>query len=72
MTKKLRVRRVGGGLGISLPKDLGFEEGDELYAIRTADGLHLTPFDPDFEQAMQAASDFTKRYPNLMKTLAEE
>lgn len=71
MTKKLRVRKIGGGLGISLPKDLGFEEGDELYAIRTADGLHLTPFDPDFEQAMQAASDFTKRYPNLMKTLAK-
>jgi len=72
MTKKLRVRKIGGGLGVSLPKDLGFEEGDELYAIRTADGLHLTLLDPDFEQAMQAASDFTKRYPNLMKTLAEE
>ena len=41
MTKKLRVRKIGGGVGISLPKDLGFEEGDELYAIRTAEGLHL-------------------------------
>ena len=71
MTKKLRVRKIGGGLGVSLPKDLGFEEGDELYAIRTADGLHLTPFDPEFERAMKAATDFTKRYPNLMKTLAD-
>ncbi len=71
MTRKLRVRRIGGGLGVSLPRDLGFEEGDELYAIRTADGLHLTPFDPDFEEAMQAAGDFIQRYPNLMKKLAE-
>ena len=71
MTKMLRVRRIGGGVGISLPKDLGFEEGEELYAIRTAEGLHLTRFDPDFDEAMQAAGDFIRRYPNLMKTLAE-
>lgn len=71
MTKKLRVRKVGGGVGVSLPKDLGFEEGEELYAIRTADGLHLTRLDPEFEEAMQAAGDFIKRYPNLMKALAE-
>ena len=71
MTKKLRVRKIGGGVGVSLPKDLGFEEGDELYAIRTSEGLHLTPFDPDFEEAMKSATDFIKRYPNLMKSLAE-
>ena len=71
MTKKLRVRKIGGGLGVSLPKDLGFEEGEELYAIRTAEGLHLTRFDPDFDEAMQAAGNFIRRYPNLMKKLAE-
>lgn len=71
MTKKLRVRKLGGGVGVSLPKDFGFEEGEELYAIQTAEGLHLTRFDPDFDRAMQAAGDFIKRYPNLMKALAE-
>jgi len=71
MTRKLRVRRVGGGVGVSLPKDLGFEEGDELYVIRTAEGVHLTRFDPEFERAMEAAGDFIRRYPNLMKALAE-
>ena len=71
MTKKLRVRRIGGGLGVSLPRDLGFEEGEELYAIRTTEGLHLTRFDPDFDRAMEAAGSFIRRYPNLMKKLAE-
>jgi len=71
MTKKLRVRKIGSGLGLSLPRDLGFEEGEELYAIRTAEGLHLTRLDPDFDRALAAADDFMRRYPNLMKALAE-
>lgn len=71
MGKKLRVRKIGSGLGLSLPKELGFEEGDELYAIRTAEGLHLTRLDPDFDQAMEAAGDFIRRYPNMIKKLAE-
>lgn len=71
MTKKLRVRKIGSGLGVSLPKDLGFEEGYALFAIQTTEGLHLTRLDLDFDAAMDAASDFVKRYPNLMKALAE-
>ncbi len=71
MTTKLPVRKVGSGLGVSLPNDLGLEEGDELYVIRTTEGLHLTRLDPEFDEAMDAASDFVKRYPNLMKALAE-
>ena len=65
------MRRIGGGLGVSLPRDLGFEEGEELYAIRTTEGLHLTRLDPDFDQAMESAGDFIRRYPNLMKKLAQ-
>ena len=71
MTTKLRVRKIGSGLGVSLPKDLGLAEGDELYVIRTTEGLHLTRLDPDFDAAMEASSDFIRRYPNLMKALAE-
>lgn len=71
MTKKIRVRKIGGGLGVSLPRDLGFEEGEELYAIQTTEGLHLTRLDPEFDQAMAASEDFIRRYPNLMKKLAE-
>ena len=71
MTKKLRVRKIGSGLGVSLPKDLGFQEGEELYVIKTTEGLHLTRLDPEFDEAMEATTDFIRRYPNLMKALAE-
>jgi len=71
MTKKLRARKVGSGLGLSLPKDFGFEEGEELFAVQTTEGLHLTRLDPEFDKAMEAAGDFIRRYPNMMKKLAE-
>ncbi len=55
MTRKQRVRKVGSGLGLSLPKDFGFEEGEELFAVQTTEGLHLTRLDPEFGKAMDAA-----------------
>ncbi len=75
MTRPLKVRKWGGSCGVTLPKqvldDLGVGEGDLLYAVRTPDGVELTRYDPEFEQALDAARDFMRRYPNLMKKLAE-
>ncbi|MCH7929623.1 MAG: AbrB/MazE/SpoVT family DNA-binding domain-containing protein [Proteobacteria bacterium] len=75
MTRPLKVRKWGGSFGVTLPKqvldDLGVGEGDLLYATRTPDGVELTRYDPDFEQALDAARDFMRRYPNLMKKLAQ-
>ena len=65
----------GGSCGVTLPKrvldDLGVGEGDLLYATRTPDGIELTRYDPKYEQALDAAKDFMRRYPNLMKKLAQ-
>ncbi len=75
MTKPLKLRTWGGSLGVILPKrlldDLGVGEGDALYSVRTPNGVELTPYDPDFEQALEASRDFMRRYPNAMKRLAE-
>ncbi len=75
MTKPLKIRKWGGSLGVTLPKrlldDLGVREGDALYPVRTPNGVELTPYDPDFEQALEASRDFMRRYPNAMKRLAE-
>ncbi len=75
MTRPLKVRKWGGSCGVTLPKqvldDLGVGEGDLLYAVRTPDGVELTRYDPEYEQALDAARDFMRRYPNLMKKLAE-
>ena len=42
-----------------------------LYPVVTVNGLELSRFDPDFEDALDASRDFMRRYPNAMKKLAE-
>ena len=75
MTKRLKVRRIGGSLGVVLPKEILSElevgEGDSLYSVPTPDGVQLTRYDPDFEQALDLAKAFIRRYPNAMRKLAE-
>ncbi len=75
MSKPLKIRKIGTSLGVVLPKDLltelGVGEGDKLYPVRTPDGVALTPYDADFEQALEAGRKFMRRYPNAMKKLAE-
>ena len=75
MTDKLKIRRQGNSLGLTLPKDLvsemGFQEGDQLFIVRTPDGVQLTRFDPDFADALEISRDVMRRYPNALKKLAE-
>jgi putative addiction module antidote len=76
MTQKLKVRKVSKStLGLTLPKDLvaelGLEEGDELYVVRTPDGMELTRLDPKFEEALEISRRAIRKYPNAMKKLAE-
>ena len=75
MTRPLKIRKWGGSYGVTLPRqvldDLGVSEGDLLYAVRTPNGIELTRFDPEFDQAVEAGKDFMRCYPNLMNKLAE-
>lgn len=75
MAKHLKIRKIGTSLGVTLPKEIlaemGVAEGDILYPVRTPDGIQLTPYDPEFAQALDASREFMRRYPNAMKKLAE-
>lgn len=74
MSKPLTLRKVGNSLTLTvsdLAKDLGLGEGDKVYAVRTPRGFELTPYDGDFETAVEAARSFMRKYPNAMKKLAE-
>jgi putative addiction module antidote len=71
---KLTVRRVGNSLGVTLPaqaaRALHVREGDSLYLTEAPDGFRLTPYDPDFERAMEVAESFMSRYKNALRDLA--
>jgi putative addiction module antidote len=74
MNKPLTIRRVGNSLSVTVSdfaKELGLGEGDKLFAVRTTRGFELSPYDPDFEKAVESARDFMRKYPNAMKKLAE-
>jgi putative addiction module antidote len=75
MSGTVRVRKVGNSLGILLTKDvievLGVAEGDQLFAVRTPDGIRLTPFDPDFATAIESSRDYMRRHRDALNELAK-
>lgn len=75
MSDTLKVRKVGNSLGTILPKKvidaLHVDEGDELHVTYTPEGIVLTPYDPNFEKAMEGARQFMDSHPNALKKLAE-
>lgn len=74
MNKPLTIRKVGNSLSVTISdiaKDLGLGEGDKMYAVRTPRGFELTPYDANFDRAVESAREFMRKYPNAMKKLAE-
>ncbi|MGI9182550.1 MAG: AbrB/MazE/SpoVT family DNA-binding domain-containing protein [Longimicrobiaceae bacterium] len=75
MITKLTVRRVGGSLATTIPKELAermhIAEGDELFAVETEGGVLLTPYDPEFERGMEAFEIVRKEYRNAFRELAK-
>jgi putative addiction module antidote len=75
MSVVVKVRKVGNSLGVILTKDvvesLGVAEGDELFAIRTPDGIRLTPYDPDFATAIESTRDYMRRHRDALHELAK-
>jgi len=74
MTEKTKVRRFGGSLGVIIPKSvadsLALQEGDELYVSSTPDGISISPYDPDFAEAMEDAREFMRSHRNAFRELA--
>ncbi|MBK8892646.1 MAG: AbrB/MazE/SpoVT family DNA-binding domain-containing protein, partial [Propionivibrio sp.] len=60
----LKLTQIGNSVGVVLPKELlgllHVEKGDTLYATESPEGVRLTPFDPEFEQQMDAARKIMK------------
>jgi putative addiction module antidote len=72
----LQVRKIGNSIGVILPKELAarlnLKEGDKLFPVAQSDGgVLLTPYDPDFEKAMEIARRGMKRYHNALAELAK-
>jgi len=74
MADSVKIGKIGNSLGVTLSdsvRALGLEEGDSLYVVRTETGIELTPYDPDFAEALDTAREFMRKHPNAMKALSE-
>jgi antitoxin MazE len=75
MVRKITLRRVGGSIGATLPKDMAdrlhVKPGDEVFAIETEQGILLTPYDPTFERAMAAYQRTAGKYRNALRELSK-
>lgn len=73
--KTTTVRKIGNSYGVILSKDvlreLDVGEGDDLYILRTPDGIRLTSYDPDFAEAMDVGRDYMRRHRDAMRELAD-
>ncbi len=75
MTQKIKVRKFGGSLGFTISKSvaekMAIEEGDELFVSVGDDGLSITPYDPEFADALEDARSFMKSHRDAFKELAK-
>lgn len=76
MAAVVKVRKVGNSLGVILTRDvvetLGVTEGDELFAVRTPDGIQLSPYDPDFAKVIESTRDYMRRHRNALHELSKK
>jgi putative addiction module antidote len=72
---KIKVRKIGNSLGLILPKEVADQlhvgEDDTVHYVVATNGLHLTPFDPHFDAAMEACEHTRRKYRNALRALAK-
>ena len=71
----VKLRRVGGSLGVILPKEvlgsLNLKEGDEMFVQGTPEGVKLVPYDPIFAEVRESTQDYMRRHRNALRELAK-
>lgn len=75
MFTTLTLRRSGGSVAVTLPKDqtdrLNLSPGDQVFAVDTDQGILLTPHDPAFEQGAKIYSEGARKYRNALRDLPD-
>lgn len=75
MVRAVKLRRAGGSIAATLPKDMAdrlkLKAGDTVIAVETDRGILLTPYDPETEEALAIAAETARRYRNALRELAK-
>ena len=73
---KLEVKKIGNSTGLILPRELltrlHLEQGQWLHVTELPDGgVRLSPYDPDFDQAMAVVDEIMDEYKDTLRALAK-
>ncbi|WP_419940614.1 AbrB/MazE/SpoVT family DNA-binding domain-containing protein [Candidatus Palauibacter sp.] len=75
MVRSVKLRRMGGSVGATLPRDMAqrlhLEAGDEVLAVETANGILLSPYDAEVDEGLAIAVEAQKRYRRALRELAQ-
>lgn len=70
-----RVRKIGNGYGVLIPKqimeEMRLEEGSVLTLVADSEGLHLSPYDASFKDQLEAFRRTEFRHRNSYRELAK-
>jgi putative addiction module antidote len=71
----LKLTQIGNSVGVILPKDvlarLKVARGDTLFLTEAANGLTLTPYDPELDEQLKAGREFIREYRDTFHQLAK-
>ena len=76
MVVTVKLRKQGGSLAVTLPKDvvreLGVRAGGTVHLVQVGPGeFRITPFDPGFRRAMQVYERGAAKYRDALRELAK-
>jgi len=76
MVTTVKLRKQGGSLAVTLPKDvvreLGVRAGGSVHLVQVGPGeFRLTPYDPEFRRAMAVYERGAAKYRQALRELAE-
>jgi putative addiction module antidote len=71
----LKLTQIGNSVGVILPKELlarlKVGKGDALFATEAANGVTLTPYDPEVDKQLQEGREFMREFRDTFHQLAK-
>lgn len=75
MISSLKITTIGNSTGVILPKEilskLRVSKGDTLFVTETANGIELTPYDPEVADQLSVAVRVMREDRDALRKLAE-
>ena len=71
----LKFTQIGNSVGLIFPKEvmarMKVEKGDTVFLTEAANGVTLTPYDPELEEQLKLGREFMREFRDTFHQLAK-